>query len=152
MGCGRLPAPWSGTKPQGLFNSASFSHRRPQFNSDRQILRYSVLLGIHYKFYDDWWITSVPAMRLQKWRISLNREFLLICDKQLYSVQSFKINQLKECRRSGTSELQKITQLSIIGHFDDFQEIWAWRTRVQNLKTYVFNYSIVHFRTISSVV
>ena len=52
----------SGTKPQGLFNSASFSHRRPHFNSDRQILRYSVLLGIHYKFNDDWWITSVPAM------------------------------------------------------------------------------------------
>ena len=69
----------SGTKPQGLFNSASFSHRRPHFNSDRQILRYSVLLGIHYKFIDDCWITSVPAMRLQKWRISLNREFLLIC-------------------------------------------------------------------------
>ena len=69
----------SGTKPQGLFNSASFSHRRPHFNSDRQILRYSVLLGIHYKFNDDWWITFVPAMRLQKWRISLNREFLLIC-------------------------------------------------------------------------
>ena len=39
----------SGTKPQGLFNSASFSHRRPHFNSDRdrQILRYSVLLGLH---------------------------------------------------------------------------------------------------------
>ena len=69
----------SGTKPQGLFNSASFSHRRPHFNSDRQILRYSVLLGIQYKFNDDWWITSVPAMRLQKWRIFLNREFLLIC-------------------------------------------------------------------------
>ena len=39
----------SGTKPQGLFNSASFSHRRPHFNSYRQILRYSVLLGIHEK-------------------------------------------------------------------------------------------------------
>ena len=51
----------------------------PPLNSDRQILRYSVLLGIHYKFNDDWWITFVPAMRLQKWRISLNREFLLIC-------------------------------------------------------------------------
>ena len=51
LGCGRLPAPWyiSGTKPQGLFNSASFSHRRPHFNSDRQIFRYSVLLGIHEK-------------------------------------------------------------------------------------------------------
>ena len=78
-GAGPLPGPESGTKPQGLFNSASFSHRRPHFNSDRQILRYSVLLGIHYKFNDDWWITFVPAMRLQKWRISLNREFLLIC-------------------------------------------------------------------------
>ena len=31
------------------------------------------------KFNDGWWITSVPAMRLQKWMISLNREFLLIC-------------------------------------------------------------------------
>ena len=87
----------SGTKPQGLFNSASFSHRRPHFNSDRQILRYSVLLGIHYKFIDDWWITSVPAMRLQKWRFSLNREFLLICVWRPFylwktAVQSFKLN------------------------------------------------------------
>ena len=31
------------------------------------------------KFNDYWWITSVPAMSLHKWRISLNREFLLIC-------------------------------------------------------------------------
>ena len=38
---------------------------------------------------------------------------------------------------SGTSELQKITKLSIIGHFDDFQEIWAWPTRTQILK-YIF--------------
>ena len=33
----------SGTKPQGLFNSASYSHMRPHFNSDRQIFRYSVI-------------------------------------------------------------------------------------------------------------
>ena len=48
-GAGPLPGPESGTKPQGLFNSASFSHRRPHFNSERQILWYSVLLGIHEK-------------------------------------------------------------------------------------------------------
>ena len=47
-GAGPLPGPESGTEPQGLFNSASFSHRRPHFNSDRQILRYSVLLGNGY--------------------------------------------------------------------------------------------------------
>ena len=46
-GSGPLPGPESGTKPQGL--CASFSHRRPHFNSYRQILRYSVLLGIHEK-------------------------------------------------------------------------------------------------------
>ena len=28
-------------------------------------------------------------------------------------------------RRSGTSKLQKITKLSIFGHFDNFKEIWA---------------------------
>ena len=67
------------------------------------------------------------------------------------SCTKFKINYLKECRRSGTSELQKITKLSIIGHFDDFQEIWAWPTRVQNLKIYFLKYSIVHFRPISSI-
>ena len=32
-GAGPLPGPESGTKPQGLFNSASFSHRRPHFNN-----------------------------------------------------------------------------------------------------------------------
>ena len=37
----------SDTKPHGLFNSASFSHKRPNLNSYRQIFPYSLLLGIH---------------------------------------------------------------------------------------------------------
>ena len=56
-----------------------------------------------------------------------------------------------ECRRSGTSELQKIKKLSIIGHFDDFQEIWALPTRVQNLKVCFLKFPIVHVRPISSI-
>ena len=56
-----------------------------------------------------------------------------------------------ECRRSGTSELQKITKLSIIGHFDDLQEIWALPTSVQNLKMYFLKFPIVHVRPISSI-
>ena len=69
----------SGKKPQGLFNSASSvtgGHILIQIGKSFGILYYWVYIK---KFNDDWWITSVPAMRLQKWRISLNREFLLIC-------------------------------------------------------------------------
>ena len=73
------------------------------------------------KINDDWWITSVPAMRLQKWRISLNREiFDNLCIKTiLFDINScakFKDQLIKgtdvvepqSCRKSRNCRLLAI--------------------------------------------
>ena len=56
--------------------SVTVGHILIQIGKSFGILNYWVYMK---KVNDDWWITSVPAIRLQKWRISLNCAFLLIC-------------------------------------------------------------------------
>ena len=79
-GLGCLPAPkYQAQNRKGCLTaplSVTGGHILIQIGKSFGILYYWVYMK---KFNDDWWITSVPAMRLQKWRISLNREFLLIC-------------------------------------------------------------------------
>ena len=84
---------------------------------------FSILYNWVYmkKFNDDWWITSVPAMRLQKWRISLNREFFAnLCMKTIIfvinSCTKFKDQLIKgtdvvepqSCRKSRNFRLTEL--------------------------------------------